>query len=304
MPKTQRRTAANLDSIADFLERRADEEVEEFISNLEYKHDPEKFGYYVEDLVKDPNTQGLLRELGLTPELFLSNTKPFYDYVEANWDEFKDTGYVDTEIINKYEEKWTEEFRDAVDHFLKEAHEVPDGVIVEILDGLNDDSVLTAAFLCGEGWSCDWFDEVQAIFEAHGIDVEDSDIGLSGYGDGGTNASMEASWPAIQEALQEAFRLYTHEDYDDIPEDEGHVSRDVERFPDPRQQQLPMSAMAKKFARRFATTRRHADDLQLAYMELKGGLKQLNSATEKGGLIQALRDVSDGATALLDQLSK
>jgi hypothetical protein len=63
-------------------------------------------------------------------------------------------------------------------------------------------------------------------------------------------------------------------------------------------------AASQRFARRFATTRKHANMLQMAYMELQAGLKSLKSATEKEDLILALQDVADGAMSMAEELSK
>jgi hypothetical protein len=303
---TQRRVTAQGDSIVDFLYRRAEEEISQFVDNLEYEYDPDKFKWSIDDLTKKPSVAGWLREYGLTPNLFINNTKPFYDYVKRYWEEEVGvSGDVNDEPLWKFQEEWHKNFLDGVEHFLKE-EEVDEDAIEEIISELEYDSVMLAAFLCGEGWSCDWFSEVSEPIEriaGFEEEVTPEDLGLSGYSDDGMEAVLEASWGGTAEILEKLLFDYISDEYEE-EEDMGHVKHDVEQFKDPRQQRLPLSAMAKRFARRFASTRRHANDLQLAFMEFQGGLKKLNSSKEKEDMILALQDVLDGGKALLDQLSK
>lgn len=140
------------------------------------------------------------------------------------------------------------------------------------------------------------FDSIESFLES--VDEQSQDVNYDLYE--ALDAAMWESDPFGETFAQDvAERLL--EDYDPhVDEEDRHQLY----TPDPRQQKLPFEAMAKKFARRFASTRRHANDLQMAYMELQGGLKLLKSATEKGDLILALQDVADGAKTMVEELSK
>jgi hypothetical protein len=116
------------------------------------------------------------------------------------------------------------------------------------------------------------------------------------------NAGYRDSWEGAGDLGSELETFIEGYEYDEGPEEDGLEGAEGEGPGGVRPP--PRDASAKRFAQRFAVTRKHANMLQMAYMELQGGLKNLKSATEKEDLIIALQDVADGAIAMAKELSK
>jgi hypothetical protein len=220
---------AGMDDLADFLSDKAWEEVEQFVDNLEYRYDPDRLRRYVEyELQHNPALVETLRQYGVTPKLLLANLDEFYRYLQDNWADQHGYADVDYEPINKFVAEFESEWFNTVDDIVSNKMQISIERGQEILDTLMADGHVLSAFLCDERWSCDWVDDILAVFGDDGITQDD--LGFSGYSNAGSNAASEASWPAIQQVLARMLEEYLEE----------YLEEDAGKFRDPRQTNLPV----------------------------------------------------------------
>lgn len=226
-----RARTAGMDDLTNFLSNKAWEEIEQFVDNLEYEYEYEKERLHldVEDaLGRNPELVETLRRYGVTPKLLLANLDEFYRYLQDNWADHYGYADVNYEPINKFVAEFESEWFNTVDDIVSNKMQISPERGQEILDTLMADGHVLSAFLCAEGWSCDWVDDILAVF---GDDtITQDDLGFSGYSDAGSNAASEASWPAIQQVLAIMLEEYVAD----------YLEEDAGKFSDPRQTNLPV----------------------------------------------------------------
>lgn len=197
-----RRTAGS-NELEEFLADKAWDAVKEYIK----EYDPQRFRSDVEQTLNEhPEMVDALRQHGMTPRLFLNNVDEFYQYLQGGvWED--QHGYVDIDYarINQFVSTFESEWAATISGVLSNLDVAPERAD-EILNTLTNDPYVLHAYYCDEGWSCDWVDDILAVFGD--LSVTEEDLGLSGNSDAGTMAYTDASWLGVQKLLARLLEEY------------------------------------------------------------------------------------------------
>jgi hypothetical protein len=240
-----------MSTIREFIDERMEKEFTEAFDDYQGRDIHEMLTWWV----KDERLAKILKANKLSPEMFLSQSDAFVDYLKENWEDLSgynwealDDGYP---AVAKAVEEWEAEYEENALELVDDL-DVSESEADDILDEVTSDGAMFSAMLEAEGWTSmyEGADHFGRFEEAGGYA---KDLISSFSSDQLSNVYYEEGTGAVDKLMPLALKQFMEEGGADLP------------YEDPRQEKLKLEGKTKTAQRGYDEA--DLDALTYAYKE-------------------------------------